>query len=625
MAVIVSGCAENPNRINNTISDNFDRYADFHNKLQKMKDGKTYSPSNFVLNANNGCTINDHGKSSCPFEKEKEHLGEWPPKVGLALSGGGTRAASFSIGVLKALNEIGKLDEVDVISAVSGGAYAAYWYFSQNFYMDKVEKLIKPASYTKKDIFTTKQDGQSNFDNPNNYRFQKALEENSVILNSRHEPGLLTPLMNGLQYGVQLFIQGLSTPVYWVTNSLFDWELNMMPFFYYYKDGLDRTYGYVPLDYKLSSFANARPDNFTLRLIPNIDAEPLMMRDIAYFLTQKKEMPYFIINTTGRLGAKNAEFSRHTEESTKTMENRVFEFTPWGCHSALLGVNQRNEKCEEFRLKEPAGFDQLDFAKIVTISGAALDSQAQSVDDAGNIEDTPTWLDYLGDVSHFNMGYHIDNPNASGFRKAVHKLLPWPLYLIDDKFSDEKSASSIYLTDGGHSDNLGVYSLIRRGVKHIYLVDAEQDDNSDFSSAKRLKTELDKYNLELCSIENNNKRSNEDKTKISFQKQPMNVFNTEKPIFRAEIRSKNKNLRMEPISITYIKLSVPGRDHQYYRKETIELPFTVKSYMEMDENRNFPDDSTDDIFYSPEQFRAYRDLGYTLTKHYLDTRSIKHN
>ncbi len=51
---------------------------------------------------------------------------------GLALSGGGMRAASFSIGVLKALYDKridGKrlLDQIDVISSTSGGGYANYW------------------------------------------------------------------------------------------------------------------------------------------------------------------------------------------------------------------------------------------------------------------------------------------------------------------------------------------------------------------------------------------------------------------------------------------------------------------------------------------------------------------
>ena len=73
--------------------------------------------------------------------------------VVLAFSGGGTRSAAFSYGLLEKLRDTevtidGKsvrlLDEVDVISSVSGGSYTAAYYglfgeqifedFEQNFY-----------------------------------------------------------------------------------------------------------------------------------------------------------------------------------------------------------------------------------------------------------------------------------------------------------------------------------------------------------------------------------------------------------------------------------------------------------------------------------------------------------
>ena len=50
---------------------------------------------------------------------------------GLALSGGGFRSAAFSIGVLKALHQQKLLDQIDVISSVSGGGYASYWMYSK--------------------------------------------------------------------------------------------------------------------------------------------------------------------------------------------------------------------------------------------------------------------------------------------------------------------------------------------------------------------------------------------------------------------------------------------------------------------------------------------------------------
>ncbi|MGQ0741058.1 MAG: patatin-like phospholipase family protein [Alphaproteobacteria bacterium] len=74
--------------------------------------------------------------------------------VVLAFSGGGTRAAAFSYGVLKALRDTpvtvngqagSLLDQVDVISSVSGGSYAAAYYglFGERIFDDFEAKFLK--------------------------------------------------------------------------------------------------------------------------------------------------------------------------------------------------------------------------------------------------------------------------------------------------------------------------------------------------------------------------------------------------------------------------------------------------------------------------------------------------
>lgn len=62
--------------------------------------------------------------------EEKRLLQERTVDWGLALSGGGLRSALFSFGVLKALYDQELLDEIDVISTVSGGGYTAYWLYA---------------------------------------------------------------------------------------------------------------------------------------------------------------------------------------------------------------------------------------------------------------------------------------------------------------------------------------------------------------------------------------------------------------------------------------------------------------------------------------------------------------
>src|SRR5207247_7137422 len=44
------------------------------------------------------------------------------PDIGLALSGGGSRAAAFHLGCLRALSGLGLLPRVRVLSGISGGA-----------------------------------------------------------------------------------------------------------------------------------------------------------------------------------------------------------------------------------------------------------------------------------------------------------------------------------------------------------------------------------------------------------------------------------------------------------------------------------------------------------------------
>ena len=55
-------------------------------------------------------------------------MGEHGKRIGLALSGGGYRAAAYHLGTLRALHKMGLLEKVDVISSVSGGSIIAAFY-----------------------------------------------------------------------------------------------------------------------------------------------------------------------------------------------------------------------------------------------------------------------------------------------------------------------------------------------------------------------------------------------------------------------------------------------------------------------------------------------------------------
>ncbi len=50
-----------------------------------------------------------------------------PPEVGLAISGGGIRSATFALGLVQALNRLGLFPSIDYVSTVSGGGYLGGW------------------------------------------------------------------------------------------------------------------------------------------------------------------------------------------------------------------------------------------------------------------------------------------------------------------------------------------------------------------------------------------------------------------------------------------------------------------------------------------------------------------
>ncbi len=62
-------------------------------------------------------------KSRPSRERANEGVSQDEPKVGVALSGGGLRSATFAFGVIQALAKRKALREIDVLSTVSGGGY----------------------------------------------------------------------------------------------------------------------------------------------------------------------------------------------------------------------------------------------------------------------------------------------------------------------------------------------------------------------------------------------------------------------------------------------------------------------------------------------------------------------
>ena len=76
-------------------------------------------------------------------------IGGSTKRVGLALSGGGFRAAAFHLGVMRRLEALGLLDKVDLLSCVSGGSIAgafvaANW--SKPDVLDRLDNYLRTRS-----------------------------------------------------------------------------------------------------------------------------------------------------------------------------------------------------------------------------------------------------------------------------------------------------------------------------------------------------------------------------------------------------------------------------------------------------------------------------------------------
>ncbi len=79
----------------------------------------------------------------CTYAQWRMTMDKEEKKIGLALSGGGYRAAAYHIGTLRALHKLGILDMVDVISSVSGGSITAAYYALHKDDFEEFEKTFK--------------------------------------------------------------------------------------------------------------------------------------------------------------------------------------------------------------------------------------------------------------------------------------------------------------------------------------------------------------------------------------------------------------------------------------------------------------------------------------------------
>ena len=240
-------------------------------------------------------------------------------------------------------------------------------------------------------------------------------------------------------------------------------------------------------------------------------------------------------------------------------------------------------------------FPSLDLATVMAISGAAASSNMGS----GSIKPlTPTLA-----LLNVRLGYWLKNPRyvASNGRPQHHST---PLFLWSEISGRlYENADAVYLTDGGHIENLGVYELLRRRCRVIIAVDAEADAPMNFSAL----VTLQRYaRIDLGII------IDLPWTPIRNATREWMKCNAGKPSGPPPRSSAGPHVAVGSIDygggetgyLVHIKSSLSGDENDY-----------IRDYARR--NDTFPHETTGDQFFSEEQFEVYRALGFHMMHSFL--------
>jgi Patatin-like phospholipase len=188
--------------------------------------------------------------------------------------------------------------------------------------------------------------------------------------------------------------------------------------------------------------------------------------------------PYHLVNA-----ALNVEHSKTANRRGRNAD--FFMFSP-------LFVGSKSTKYARTADVEQVAIG-FDFAAAMAVSGAAVSSNMG----AQNIRPLTATLALL----NIRLGYWLRNPQklaeappptslqrvdaVSEFRRKNNLAANY--YFLAEIFGLlSENLKSIYLTDGGHIENLGIYELLRRRCRVIIAVDAEADPQMAFGAFNTL-------------------------------------------------------------------------------------------------------------------------------------------
>lgn len=487
-----------------------------------------------------------------------------PPHFGVCFSGGGNRSAAFSIGVLRALHAGDQLKKIDVISAVSGGSYALSWFLLQPFYH-------RASLEDSKAMIGGIQEGMFDLSGP----FQEYLVKNAKPLGATGLIGLFLQVAITLPFDLVLFnaLRFLSGPLSWgggaarTANLLNAQSISRKN----YREGIQRTYHVFPdrknkvpeekLSFRDRTFMASQHLDLTRYMVA-----PVSFPDLTDF-AMRAGLPSFVFNTTVRPPQPDAD---------TPLNHRIFELNPMGLGSDSCGYIDW-EHTEGFGW-EPG--DQVEKGWMFRQNGK-------------NGADSNTPSPYAT-IRCFNLAPAVSGAALSGTNieerrtRRLLKLLNMGLEYVAPSPADLKRV--VRLSDGGHSENLGLYALLRRRCSSILVVDAEHDPSYTFSAyCKVKKAAQNELNIRLNIPGIENIVSGTD------------TFDAARPIQEGTTTFGDGHQG----KIYYLKLSM-------HPEQLSDQADVINAYAK--KHPQFPQESTLDQYFQPTQFKAYRELGYAIAK-----------
>jgi hypothetical protein len=158
------------------------------------------------------------------------------------------------------------------------------------------------------------------------------------------------------------------------------------------------------------------------------------------------------------------------------------------------------------------------------------------------------------------------------------------------------------LSDGGNFDNLGLYELVRRRLKIIFILDGEEDQASAMPALVSVVQRVrDDFNVVI----DLDKRI-DDLMPLPGSGFPADVAFSKSAYFTAKINYPDTEA---PGILVYVKARMIS-----------DLGFVVRGFRA--KNSNFPNEPTLNQFFEPEQFEAYRALGFVSMTSALGTLAL---